>query len=267
MRSVAELLHLGGRKVFLSGGAGHIGQAAAEALVELGATVAVADIDAAACAKTVETLEGRRPGSGIAVPCDLADERAAREAIRETVRALGGLDVLVHAAAYVGTSAIAGWAVPFERQTVDAWDAALRLNLTAAFVMVQEAKDALAASGHGSVIFFASIYGMAGPDPRLYADAPLANPAGYGASKGGLLQLTRHLATVLAPRIRVNAISPGGISRNQAPPFPARYEERTPLRRMGTEEDLKGAVAYLAGDASAYVTGHNLVVDGGWTAW
>ena len=79
--------------------------------------------------------------------------------------------------------------------------------------------------------------------------------------------MTRHLATVLAPRIRVNAISPGGISRNQAPPFPARYEERTPLRRMGTEEDLKGAVAYLAGDASAYVTGHNLVVDGGWTAW
>jgi NAD(P)-dependent dehydrogenase (short-subunit alcohol dehydrogenase family) len=101
----------------------------------------------------------------------------------------------------------------------------------------------------------------------LYADTTMANPAGYGASKGGLLQLTRYLATVLAPEVRVNAISPGGIWRNQPDIFRERYENRTPLQRMGTEEDLKGVVMFLSSDLSAYVTGQNLVVDGGWTAW
>ena len=122
-------------------------------------------------------------------------------------------------------------------------------------------------SGHGSVIFFSSIYGLVGPDMRLYEDTDMASPAGYPASKGGLLQLARYLATVLAPRIRVNTISPGGVWRNQPEAFHQRYVYRTPLGRMATEEDLKGAVAYLASDLSAYVTGQNLGVDGGWTAW
>ena len=95
----------------------------------------------------------------------------------------------------------------------------------------------------------------------------MANPAGYGASKGGILQLTRYLATTLAPSIRVNAVTPGGIWRNQPEVFHRRYKDRTPLKRMAHEEDLKGAVAYLASDLSSYVTGHNLVVDGGWTSW
>ena len=95
----------------------------------------------------------------------------------------------------------------------------------------------------------------------------MANPAAYGASKGGLLQLMRYFATLLAPSVRVNAVTPGGIWRHQPKTFHQRYVAKTPLQRMGREEDLKGAVAYLAGDLSAYVTGHNLVVDGGWTAW
>jgi len=95
----------------------------------------------------------------------------------------------------------------------------------------------------------------------------MGNPAAYAASKGGLLQLTRWLATVLAPDIRVNAISPGGIWHNQPESFLEKYVMLTPLRRMATEEDLKGAIAYLAGDLSTYVTGHNLIVDGGWTSW
>ena len=95
----------------------------------------------------------------------------------------------------------------------------------------------------------------------------MGNPAGYAASKGGLIQLTRWLATVLAPDVRVNAIIPGGIWRNQPETFREQYVARTPLGRMGAEEDLKGAAAYLASDLSAYVTGQNLIVDGGWTAW
>jgi NAD(P)-dependent dehydrogenase (short-subunit alcohol dehydrogenase family) len=95
----------------------------------------------------------------------------------------------------------------------------------------------------------------------------MGNPAAYAASKGGILQLTRWLATVLSPDIRVNAITPGGLTRDQLEDFQRRYVERTPLRRMAKEEDLKGAVVYLASDMSAYVTGHNLIVDGGWIAW
>ncbi len=95
----------------------------------------------------------------------------------------------------------------------------------------------------------------------------MGNPAGYAASKGGLIQLTRWLATVLAPDVRVNAITPGGIWRDQPETFREQYVARTPLGRMGTEGDLKGAAAYLASNLSAYVTGQNLIVDGGWTAW
>ena len=133
--------------------------------------------------------------------------------------------------------------------------------------MVQESKETLAASGHGTVIFFASIYGSVGLDMRLYEGTEMQSPAGYPASKGGLLPLMRYLATVLAPEVRVNAISPGGVWRGQTEAFHQRYVARTPLGRMATEEDLKGAVAYLASDLSAYGTGQNLSVDGGWTAW
>jgi NAD(P)-dependent dehydrogenase (short-subunit alcohol dehydrogenase family) len=117
------------------------------------------------------------------------------------------------------------------------------------------------------VINIGSTYGMVGPDLRLYQDTDMGNPAGYAASKGGIIQITRWLATALAPDVRVNSISPGGVWRDQPENFHKEYISRTPMGRMAVEEDLKGAVAYLASDLSAYVTGHNLVVDGGWTAW
>ena len=256
-------MNLTGRRALLTGGAGHIGAAVAESLIELGATVAILDRDAAACHARAAALGPQ----AWPLTCDLSDEATTRAAVREAIAKSGGLDILIHCAAYVGTTQATGWGVPFEQQTVTAWDGALRVNLTASFVMAQEARSALFASEHGSIILFSSIYGMVGPDMRLYADTSMSNPAGYGASKSGLLQLTRYLATVLAPRVRVNAITPGGMWRQQPEIFRQRYEARTPLGRMATEEDLKGAVAYLASDLSAYVTGQNLVVDGGWTAW
>ena len=267
MRSLAELMDLTGRVALVAGGAGHIGLAACESLVELGGSVAVLDIDEPSCQGRVAELARIRKNSSVSMPCDLADEEATRAAVRQTIDVMGRLDVLVHCAAYLGGAQISGWGVPFEQQTVAAWDAAMRVNLTSAFVMVQEAREALADSGAGSVILFGSIYGIGGPDVRMYADTEMANPTGYGASKGGLLQLTRYLATMLAPQVRVNAISPGGVARGQPKVFRERYAERTPMRRMATEEDLKGAVAYLASGLSNYVTGHNLVVDGGWTSW
>lgn len=267
MRSLNRLMDLSGRKALVTGGAGYIGLAAGEALAEMGATIAILDEDAEACGARVEALSKHAARRVIPVPCDLAQESGTRRAVKSAIKEMSGLDILIHLAAYVGSTQLAGWSVPFDDQTVQAWDQALRVNLTSAFVLVQEAKEALSASGHGSVILFGSTYGMVGPDFRIYEKTSMENPAGYAASKGGVLQLTRYLATLLAPRVRVNAISPGGVWRDQPEAFHQRYLSRTPLGRMAMEEDLKGAVAYLASDLSAYVTGHNLVVDGGWTAW
>jgi NAD(P)-dependent dehydrogenase (short-subunit alcohol dehydrogenase family) len=220
--------------------------------------VAVCDVDADGADSVASRI------GGVALAADLRDEDAVRGAVRDTVRDLGGLDVLVHAAALVGTSTLPGWSVPFAEQSVSAWDDALRVNLTSAFVLVQEARTALRASGRGAVILFGSVYARVGPDPDLYAGTGLANPVAYGVSKGGVLQLMRYLAAELAPNVRVNTISPGGLERGQSDAFLRRYEQRTPLGRMGTEADLKGAIAFLASDLSSYVTGHELVVDGGW---
>lgn len=266
MKSFIDLSDISQRNALITGGAGHIALAAEEVLVELGANVSILDVSMEACQSRINLISKIRKHRGIAISADLRDEEATRDSVKEVIHRMGGLDILIHCAAYNDPKA-PGWSVPFRNQTVQAWDTAMRINLTSAFVMVQEAEIALASSGHGSVILFGSHYGLVGPDMNLYADTEMANEAGYAASKGGVIQLARYLATLLAPDIRVNSISPGGVWRNQPDAFYNRYVQRTPLKRMATEEDLKGAVAYLSSDLSNYVTGHNLVVDGGITAW
>lgn len=173
----------------------------------------------------------------------------------------------MNCAALVGTSDLRGWTGPLHEQRADTWRLALETNLTVPFLLTQQCAPLLAEGGHGSVINISSIYGMVGPDLRLYEGIEMGNPAADAASKGGLAQVTRWFSTVLAPRVRLTSITRGGVLRGQAPEFVQRYSARTPLQRMATEEGFKGAAAYLASDLSAYVTGHNLVVDGGWTAW
>jgi NAD(P)-dependent dehydrogenase (short-subunit alcohol dehydrogenase family) len=167
----------------------------------------------------------------------------------------------------VGTSDLPGWGVPFEEQSIETWRRALEVNLTAVFDLCQGLYPLLRKSTGASIVNIASIYGMYGPDWRLYEGTSLSNPSAYGASKGGLIQLTRWLATTIAPEVRVNAISPGGVSRHQPEEFVKRYESKVPLGRMATEEDFCGAIAYLVSDLSKYVTGQILSVDGGWGTW
>lgn len=267
MSSIANLLRLDNRTAIVTGGAGHIGKAACEAFSELGARVVVADIDQAACDARAEWLRSEWHGEAIGVAVDLASRDSAARVVEATIAAFGGIDILVHNAAFTGASALAGYAVALQHQTLAAWDAAMEVNLTAAFNLTQHARPALERSGRGSVVHVSSIYGIVGPNMSLYEGTSMGNPAAYAASKGALVQLTRYLSTALAPKIRVNAISPGGIARNQPPAFVERYCRLTPMQRMGTEDDLKGAFAYLASDMSAYVTGQNIAVDGGWTSW
>ena len=267
MRDLRALFDLRGRRAIVTGGAGHIGSAIAGALAELGAAIAIVDMDRQRADDTAQRIASEREVETIALTVDLEDEAAVREIPSDVTRALGGIDILVNCAALVGTSGLEGWAVPVDVQSTTSWRRALEVNLTAPFALAQASIDGLRASGHGSIVNVLSIYGLVGPDERLYEGTPLGNPAAYGASKAGLLQLTRHLATTLAPTVRCNAITPGGVERGQAPSFLERYVSRTPLARMAIEEDFKGAAAFLASDASAYVTGQNIIVDGGWTAW
>lgn len=262
MRAIRELMDLSGRVVAITGGAGHLGRAFAETAVELGATVALLDVPGRA--RPAALALGERH---LGVDVDLGQPERAGDAIGPVLERCGRLDVLVHCASLVGTTALTGWAVPVEQQTLPAWCKALDVNLSSAFALTQAALPALRAHGNGAVVFVGSIYGVVGPDWRLYEGTDMGNPAAYAATKGALLQLVRWYASTLAPAVRVNAISPGGIYRNTAEPFLSRYVARTPLQRMGTEEDLKGAFAYLASDLSRYVTGQNLLVDGGWTTW
>lgn len=263
MRSIAELMRLDGRVALITGGAGHVGRAIAGALAEVGASIAL--LDAVDPQDVAAELRAAHGVESCALRVDLAEETQVREAPAFVAEKLGGVDILVNCAAYVGSAALSGWACQFAGQSADTWRKAIEINLTSAFVLVQSARTYLAGSGHGSIINIGSIYGVSGQDLSLYEGTDYLTPAAYAASKGGLLQLTRYLATVLAPQVRVNAISPGGIWRNHSEEFRRRYEARTPLARMGREEDLKGAAVYLASDMSAYVTGQNLLVDGGWT--
>lgn len=267
-RSLRSLMDMRHRVVLITGGAGHVGRTAAETFAELGADLVLLDRDEAAVRRAADDLSRRFKVAALPLPCDLEQDGSAAGAIGEVAAGGGRLDVLVHAAAFVGTSELAGWATDFDSQSVTTWRRALEVNLTAAFALTQAAAPLLrAAPAGGAVISVSSIYGRVGPDASLYRDLDLGNPAAYAASKGGLEQLTRWLATSLAPSVRVNAIAPGGIERDQPEEFRRRYAERTPLRRMAVEEDLKGAFAYLGSDLSRYVTGHVLVVDGGWVTW
>jgi NAD(P)-dependent dehydrogenase (short-subunit alcohol dehydrogenase family) len=265
MRKISELMSLQGRVALVTGGTGHIGTALAEALAELGAAIVVVDIVPERCATVCKTISSEYGVVTLPLAIDLANEILICQLPAAVAQEFGRLDILVNCAAFVGTSNLTGWAVPFEEQSVETWCKAIEVNLTAPFVLSKACTPLLRESKHGTIINIASIYGIVGPDMRLYDDTKMGNPAAYASSKGGLIQLTRWLSTVLAPDIRVNAITPGGVTRGQPKIFQNRYVARTPLNRMAIEEDFKGAVAYLASDLSKYVTGQNLVVDGGFT--
>ena len=267
MTTIKALMNLKGRRALITGATGGLGKVMADTLAELGADLILVDRLGSDFQSLAETLNQRW---GINVQnhhCDL-EQQEQRVELMDWLKGSGQcLNILVNNAAFVGTTDLQGWAVPFEEQTLDSWRRAMEVNLTAVFDLCQGLAPLLKAGEGSSIINIGSIYGVYGPDWSLYEDTSMSNPAAYAASKGGLIQFSRWLATTLAPHVRVNVISPGGVFRNQPEVFVERYEIRTPLRRMATEDDFRGVVAYLASDLSKYMTGQNLAVDGGWGVW
>lgn len=267
MSTIKQLMDLTGRKALVTGAAGGLGRVIAGVLAELGADLVLVDLPGSGLASLDQSLAGLWGVKVRSYECDLESE-TQRGSLIESVRCdERSLNILVNNAAFVGSSALSGWAVPFEGQSLETWRRAFEVNLTSVFHLCQGVLPILCRSEGASIINIGSIYGEYAPDWSLYAGTSMGNPAAYGASKGGLAQLTRWLATAVAPDVRVNTISPGGIYRGQSDVFVDRYKRKTPLARMATEEDFKGAIMFLASDLSSYVTGQNLSVDGGWGIW
>ncbi len=267
MSTVQELMNLKGRRALITGAAGGLGSVMAHTLAELGADLILVDRPGTDFEPLVASLQMSWGGQVWHYHCDLEqnDQRLELLGLIQSEHKL--LNVLINNAAFVGATDLKGWVTSFEEQTVETWRRALEVNLTAPFHLCQGLAPLLKRSPGASIINIGSIHGEYGPDWRLYEHTAMGNPAAYGASKGGLNQLTRWLATTLAPDIRVNVISPGGVFRNQPDVFVERYESRTPLKRMANEDDFRGATAYLASDMSSYVSGQVLSVDGGWGSW
>jgi len=267
MKKIHELSDMSGRTSVITGAAGYLGRMFSETLSELGSDIIMVDnIDNDRIAYVANDIKNRYDNNVIPIHCDLELDHERDELISE-LKKYGPVDVLVNNAGFVGTTEMEGWVTSFEKQTIDTWKRVLDVNLTSVFHLTQQLNEQLIASENGSVINISSIYGVVGPDLSLYEGTSMNNPAAYAASKGGMIQLSRWMSTVMAPHVRVNSVSPGGIERGQPSIFQEKYISRTPLNRMGTEEDFKGVIAFLSSDLSSYITGQNIMVDGGWTAW
>lgn len=265
---VSTLFDLTGRVAMVTGGAQNLGLDMAEALGEAGADLVITSREPEKAERSATRLREDIPGRVLPLGLDIGDEASVAAAFARVQAELGRLDVLVCNAG--GARLTAGGTATEERHAPDFADV-LRLNLLGTFLCVRAALPIMKAQGRGSIITIGSISGMVGRDRWVYEGSPgmIPNMGDYSAAKAGIIGYTRDLAAENGRYgIRVNCISPGGFERGQPEEFIRRYSQQTPLGRMGKDgTDLKGAVVFLASDASDYVTGQNLAVDGGFTAW
>jgi NAD(P)-dependent dehydrogenase (short-subunit alcohol dehydrogenase family) len=262
------LFRLDGKVCLVTGGAGHLGSAMSTALAEAGGHVCLLGRTQSTLSKLVKSLTDRGL-SAEAVTSDVTMAEDIKSLVADLKRRHGRLDVLINNA-YAGRPGV------MSNSRAGDYVNAIEIAVAAAAELVNAAhgllRNAVQDNGDASVINISSMYGMVSPDPRVYGQSGMNNPPHYGAAKAALLQYTRYAAVHLAPEgIRVNAISPGAFPPDAAqqrdPAFAAALTQKVPLGRLGKPEDLGGAAVFLASSASRFVTGANLPVDGGWTAW
>ena len=268
---ISERFDLTGRTAIVTGAAGLLGRQHCRALAEAGAQVVATDRDQTA----LDALAAELGCPALAVAADVADPESVRHLLAETLRHTGRVDVLVNNAAIndmVENPLAALESSRFENYPLDLWRRSLEVNVTGVFLCSQIIGAEMARAGRGSIINIGSTYGVVAPDQSLYLDPEgrqrfFKSPV-YPTTKGAVLSFTRFLAAYWGKAgVRVNALSPGGVENGQDDFFVAEYSRRTPLNRMAAPQDFMGAVVFLASDASAYVTGANLLVDGGYNIW
>ena len=273
---IQDKFDLSGRSAIVTGGAGLLGAEFCRTLAEAGAAVAVVDLDQTAADRIASGLikDGYR-ATGIGT--DITQPDSVKTMVASVLSDFGRLDVLVNSAALdpkFDPAAMAKGMAPgaFEDYPLEQWNAALNVNLTGMFLVTQACVRSMNAQGKkGSIINICSTYGLNGPDQRIYVKdgkRVAFKPVYYTVTKAGVLGFTKYLAAYYAgTEIRVNALTPGGVFNNHEEYFVKNYSAKTILGRMAHKDEMNGALLFLASDASSYMTGNNVVVDGGWTAW
>ncbi|MFH1079094.1 MAG: oxidoreductase [Pseudomonadota bacterium] len=252
----ANIFSCANKTAIVTGGCGLIGREIVQGLSQFGADVYIADQNEAGAEKLITEKISY-------MNLDITSESSVREVLKRVFAQKGKIDILVNCA-YPRSQ---DWGAKFENVSYDSWNENVDHHLGGYFIMCRETAIIMKDHGGGSIINLASIYGVAAPDFSLYDGTEMTMPVAYASIKAGIIALTKYIATYFGRHhIRANTVSPGGIYDHQPPSFVDRYSEKTPLGRMGKPSDIVGAVIYLASDASSFVTGHNLTVDGGWTA-
>lgn len=265
MKMLSDLMSLKGKKALVTGGAGLLGSQIAETLAELGADVIVASRNLENCEKEANKLAEAFPeGKFHAYSLDIGDPDSISNCIDSIEKDLGAFDILV-------ACAWSGRKNDWDTINDEDWDHDIEICLNGVYRLIKKSTDILKQT-KGTILTIGSMYGHVAPDYRLYEGVPQANPPSYGAAKAGIIQLTKYLGSFLAPHgIRANCISPGPFPFeeviDQFPVFKERLCNKNPMGRLGRSYEIKGAVALLCTDASSYMTGQNICVDGGWTTW
>lgn len=270
--SYKALFDLSGKVAMVTGASGILGHHFCYGLAEVGADVALLDIHEERIREQATELTARFGIKAQGFVCDVSDPESVKRAVAAVATTFGRIDILHNNAAGKSDDLDAFFA-PFEDYAFAQWRHIMSVNLDGMFLVAQAVGKQMVAQGGGSIVQTSSIYGLLAPDQRVYEGSQylgrqINSPGVYAVSKAGIVGLTRYLATYWADKgIRVNAIAPGGVESGQNDEFKRRYSERIPMGRMALQHEIVGALLYLASDASSYVTGQVLVVDGGLTAW
>ena len=264
---------LNGKTAIITGGAGILGKHFSEGLASCGSHVVIVDLNKNEAEILASDLTRRYGQQCISIECDVSEPASVNSMVDKVVKQFGDIHVL-HNNAASKSSDLEAFFAPFEEYTLDQWREVTKVNLDGMFLMAQAVGRKMVEQNRGgSIIQTASIYGLLGPDPRIYQGSSymgraINTPAVYSASKAAVIGLTKHLATYWADKnIRVNCLTPGGVESGQNDSFKEKYSNRVPLGRMAQPEEMVGALLYLASNASSYMTGQNIIIDGGWSAW
>jgi len=269
---MVDLFSLKEKVAIVTGGTGLLGKQYSTALVESGAKVAVTDLDELECMAFAETLSS---SSCIGIGLDVTDKSSIIRAKNTILEKYGKIDILVNNAAINDMFESPKAALEqskFENYPLNLWQKSIDVNLTGVFLCSQVIGTEMVKHGSGSIINIASTYGIVAPDQSLYknerGEQIFFKPPAYTATKGAIISFTKYLASYWGEKgVRINTLTPGGVENNQSRFFVESYSKKTPLKRMAMPTDYIGALIFLASDASLYMTGANLIVDGGWTSW
>ena len=251
--------------VLITGGAGFIGAAVSEEMARLNSDLILVDINKKNLDALKKKLCSKYDCKVDIFNCDMSNTNELSSLVSQISKKHKRIDTIINSVGMVGTDKMKGWNTGFDNQGIEAWQKCLDINLSSIFFLIQKLYKKMQKSDNASIVNISSIYGISAPDWELYKGTNINNPGAYSVSKAGVVHMTRWLASTLSPKIRVNCVSPGGVYRNQSEKFVKKYKSRTLLNRMATEKDIVGPVVFLSSSSASYITGENLIVDGGWT--